>query len=359
MFLEELKKIPFFKDINLQYAFDCLTKVLNRKIITSYVEYLVETKTPFTLCLSDLDNFKNVNDSYGHMFGDEVLETFAETICKTVGDKGIVGRYGGDEFLIVLPNINEYDEVWQICHSLNVNVGHIKYEKVPELITTCTTGISRYPIDGAEYDEIFTTVDKALYRGKSKGRNCFIIYLASKHANISIEKIRENQYNSMEMLTRVFDIITADKNVTKSFSNLLQYLSTYLIIDSISLDSHKKTKLEFIHPQCKTKEFGFVEPSLYEIEMNSFGMFYLNSRKSLLQINQPKLFNELKEKNIYAIAAVKIICNGSDYGLIIAKSTNNRIWQPFELDLLVVAAKLIGQVLFYNNITLDDIEKLK
>ena len=187
MNIDKLNSLSYFKEQDLEFAFDGLTKVLNREMITSYLSYLIQNKQVFTVCLCDIDNFKSVNDNYGHMLGDEILQIMAENIEQTVGDKGVVGRYGGDEFMIILEGITEYNDVWEVCHKMNVSAGRIKYEKAEELNVTLTTGISRYPIDGQTYEELIGKADRALYRGKMKGRNCFIIYLAAKHSNILIE----------------------------------------------------------------------------------------------------------------------------------------------------------------------------
>ena len=108
MNIGKLQSIDFFKNQDLQYAFDGLTKVLNREMISSYLAYLVQAKSPFTVCLCDVDNFKSVNDNYGHMLGDEILQIIAADIENTIGLKGVVGRYGGDEFMIILDGIITY-----------------------------------------------------------------------------------------------------------------------------------------------------------------------------------------------------------------------------------------------------------
>ena len=112
MLKEVLKDNPFFKNQNLDYAFDSLTKVLNREIISSYVRYLIQENIPFSICLADIDNFKYVNDTYGHMMGDQVLYEFAQKIVASVGEKCVVGRYGGDEFMIIATGISEYQDIW-------------------------------------------------------------------------------------------------------------------------------------------------------------------------------------------------------------------------------------------------------
>ena len=355
--MKDLTTIDYFKKLDLKYAFDNLTGILNREVITSYFAYLIETKTKFTICLCDVDNFKHINDTYGHMMGDEVIQTFAKAASDVIGDKGVIGRYGGDEFMILLPNICEYDEIWEICHSLNVTLSNLKFHSAPDLIVTVTNGISRFPLDGDTYAQLLQTADKALYRGKAKGRNCFIIYLAEKHKDIEIKGRKESLYNTMEMISRTFEIISTNRDLATDIQNLVQYLSTYLAIDSVSVESLTKKCAEYINPNCDFRDFKFIDTRLYDKEMNYFGLACINVRKTLLQTNSEELLDKLRESNTFSFVAVRIQDNGPHYGTIIAKSTNNRVWQPNEMDLLVVAAKIIARGLNFKNTSLDSIFK--
>ncbi len=354
---EKLSSIEFFNNQDLEFAFDGLTKVLSREMITSYLSYLIQNKKTFTVCLCDVDNFKSVNDNYGHMLGDEILQILAANIEKTVGNKGVVGRYGGDEFMIILDGITEYNDVWEVCHRINVSAGKLKYEKAEELNVTLTTGIVRYPIDGQTYEELLSKADRALYRGKMKGRNCFIIYLAAKHANILIEPNKEKLYSSMEMLSRVFNILNAGDDLKRNIKSAIQYLSSYLMIDHICLQSMSKICVEQIHSLSVVKEFEFIDNDLIFREMNSSGLFFLNARKTLMQTGSTTLHALLKNQQIYSFLSFKIESNGKQYGIIRADSTNIKVWQAAEMDLFVVAAKLIGVLLDKANTDLDELFK--
>ncbi len=352
---EKLESLEFFKNQDLQFAFDGLTKVLNREMISSYLSYLIQNKKSFTVCLCDVDNFKSVNDNYGHMLGDEILQILATTIEETVGNKGVVGRYGGDEFMIILDNMTEYNDVWEVCHKMNVTAGKLKYEKAEELNVTLTTGIARFPIDGQTYEELLSKANRALYRGKMKGRNCFIIYLAAKHANILIEPNKEKLYSSMEMLSRIFNIITVGDDLKKNIKSAIQYLSSYLMIDHICIQSSNRICVNQVHSLSVIKEFEYIDNDLIYREMNSSGLFFLNARKSLMQTGSTTLHGLLKAQQIYSFLAIKIEINDKQFGIIRADSTNIKTWQSSEMDLFVVAAKLIAVLLDKTNKTLDEL----
>ncbi|MBQ7305434.1 MAG: GGDEF domain-containing protein, partial [Clostridia bacterium] len=80
---------------------DSLTGLVSRKYMIGFIQHLIENGVPFTLALLDLDNFKFINDTYGHKIGDGVLAGLAGDLEKYLEDYGIAGRYGGDEFLII------------------------------------------------------------------------------------------------------------------------------------------------------------------------------------------------------------------------------------------------------------------
>lgn len=355
MYEDKFLTNEFFKDQDMQYCFDVLTKVLNREMITTYLKYLIENKKPFTLCLCDVDNFKRVNDTYGHMTGDEVLYTVANLIVSSVNDKGLVGRYGGDEFMIILEGITEYNDVWSICHKINVAAAKLQFEELEDLHVTLTTGISRYPLDGANYEELLGTADKALYRGKMKGRNCFIIYLAAKHADIMLKSDKELGYNSMEMISRVFKILSVDREIKDSVSAVLRFLSTSLMVNHICIDSMNGICESIVHKLSNVKKFKHIDLEMLLSNMNSSGIAFVNQRRTLQQIGKLDYHKVLKEQSITSICTVKIECNGFTYGVLRAESATNRVWQSYEMDLFVTAAKLIGLLLYKSNLTLDDV----
>lgn len=123
----------------------------------------------FALAIFDVDNFKSVNDTYGHMFGDSVLKYIADKLKNIVADEDIVARIGGDEFLIFFPytlDINRKIEA--ILNSLNGT-----YEG---LLVTVTMGVALTSVIGKEYNSLFHAADQALYSAKRLGHSQYLIY---------------------------------------------------------------------------------------------------------------------------------------------------------------------------------------
>lgn len=356
MNIERIKSHPFFKTQNLEFAYDGLTKVFNRECICAYVQYLIDNKIPFSICLSDIDNFKYVNDTFGHMVGDKVISKFAQIIDKSIGEQGVVGRYGGDEFMIVVENITDYAGIWNILHNLNMSISMSEVEEVGDLNLTMTTGTSRYPIDGNDYEELFSTADKALYRGKTKGRNCFIIYLAEKHANIRLKSSNDQQLNSLDVHSQLFDFLSKKEDLSKGISNLFRYLSLNLMLDHICIETKEDMFFSTVHKISPIKDFKHLDYSVLTNVTSSLGILYINNRKTMLCSDNDVLRDLLEEQQVVSIMACKIKAYGKEYGSIRADMAGTaRIWQSGDIDILFTAARTIGIILHYQNKEIKDL----
>lgn len=350
-----VKENTFFKNRNMDYAYDSLTKVLNREVISSYLKYLIAENIPFSICLADIDNFKYVNDTYGHMMGDQVLYEFAQKIVSSVGSQGVVGRYGGDEFMIIVAGITEYKDIWSICHKMNKDLSRMHFEDFQELSVTLTTGISRFPLDGTSYEELVGTADKALYRGKTKGRNCFVIYLKEKHADIKLKPDKDIVLNTMDMHARVFNVLTNPGNLKDNIFKLFQYLSSTLMLDHICIETKDKMYISLIHSLSKVKEFQHIDYEIIDRVTNSIGLFFVNHRKTLLQVHHKELYDCMTRQQIQSMLACTMEAYGKHFGIIRVGMSGQRIWQSYEMDILLTAARLIATLLYHQNKTIDDL----
>ena len=112
---EQLEKYPYFealfKSRDISNVIDALTGLVSRRHMIGFIRHLVENKVPFTLAMMDLDNFKFINDTYGHEIGDGVLAGVSGDLVRYLEEYGIAGRFGGDEFLIVNFRDHSYDAI--------------------------------------------------------------------------------------------------------------------------------------------------------------------------------------------------------------------------------------------------------
>lgn len=349
--------VEYFKDRDLSYSVDPLTGVLSRVGIIGYIDWLIQHKHKFSLFLVDIDNFKNVNDSYGHAVGDAVLTQVADYFMDVVGTRGVIGRYGGDEFIIVWDNIYEYSDIWHCGHELDANIGEITFKDIPNLSITISTGVGRYPLNAGDYKELFNVADKALYRAKMKGRNCFIIYLPEKHANISIKRERDKVLTPMQHTVNIFSALTAYGNdISRSIQATFKSFVSNYMYDHICLETHKNMNHSVVFALSDRKEFTHIDYNAIEKNVNSAGFLSLSQTWTLNRESYGELIDEFENQDISATVYCKISAYGHDYGYIRVDTISTaRIWQNDEIAMLMYAANTIALLLYYQNKTLEDL----
>ena len=185
---------------------DALTGVYNKKAVLNFAEtrFIEGTKENAVLAIVDLDHFKPVNDAYGHLAGDKVLETAGEVLRKIVGESGIIGRYGGDEFLLILEDMNEESVFRGILRTINTDM-RVAFENMfSDIKVTVSIGASQYPKDGKSFDELFKKADFCLYRAKDKGRDRYVFFRDDLHGELykkaSASKTEGIKYDVREVL---------------------------------------------------------------------------------------------------------------------------------------------------------------
>ena len=221
---------------------DAQTKVMNKHGITRDVEAAVESGEQLALIMLDIDNFKNVNDLYGHLFGDTVLEAAADIIKKVVGDQGVVGRVGGDEFLIILDNFGDELNLRSYLRSIKTNINTLFLEKVGTNRLSCSIGVACAPADADKYRELYALADKMLYLAKEKGKNCYIIYEEELHgkyrmneADSDMREIKNAYYQEQDMFRLNQNLADMVLEGRKAMSVVLEQLLSVLQMDKMSV----------------------------------------------------------------------------------------------------------------------------
>ena len=152
---------------------DPLTNTFNRRHLYAILERESERARRYGTALSvvmfDIDHFKTVNDTHGHLEGDRVLVRIAEIVQQELRSVDLLARYGGEEFLIVAPGIDRPRAV-VLAERLRMLIAAADFDPVPQI--TCSFGVHQF--DGEDTDSIFRYVDDLLYKAKQQGRNCVV-----------------------------------------------------------------------------------------------------------------------------------------------------------------------------------------
>ena len=167
-------------DLQEQAIRDALTGLYNRRYLDDTLERelarALRERQPVSFVMLDIDHFKGINDTFGHKEGDAVLQKLATLLLSHTRVDDIVCRYGGEEFLIALPNVNA-EIAFQVAERWRRSFLGLTMPLAPvEIKFTLSGGISEFPIDGDTKEELISTADKALYRAKQAGRNRVVIW---------------------------------------------------------------------------------------------------------------------------------------------------------------------------------------
>ena len=169
--------------INQQANFDPLTGLPNRRLMLDRLEQLIKqstrSQTSLAVIYLDLDSFKDVNDSRGHDFGDELLKVVAERLRSEVRDTDTVARIGGDEFVILLGQLDRPEKADIIIREMLKNLSEPILIQGEMIYVTASFGISMFPNDGDDGKTLLLGADQAMYAAKSNGRNGFQYFTSS------------------------------------------------------------------------------------------------------------------------------------------------------------------------------------
>ena len=346
--LNEIKNNIYFKDIlknhDEETLLDPLTGLITRNIFKEYMQKLINDNIPFTFGIVDLDNFKTVNDNYGHHIGDIVLKDISKRLISFIGNDGLVGRFGGDEFVFIWTGSINYDDIHnyvnKMYHNDTIFRRNLKIED-NTIFVTATIGTSSFPNDAKNYNDLVKTSDKTLYRGKMKGRNCFIIYVKEKHEHLEVKKMyRESIDVSVMRLYTLFD------RVCRSKDRDISYIQNYL------LSTLRVQRLLYVDNDGNC--FDLLENNLlFNIKniLNLFdenGFFQAKSSHDFADIDKD-IEDKFYHEGIESLFAVKMHFNKINLGsLMLAEKRFSRIWQADEKALLVVFARLYHAYMINN-----------
>ena len=343
----ELKMSPGLTD----FVMDTGLPVLSKQSITDYAKTALETNTEVTyLVIMDLDDFKVVNDTYGHMFGDEVLLQMVEIIKNAIGKRGMLGRIGGDELMIVLTSVENDTELRNILRTVRTNIQWAFQEKKEGLHLTCSMGVAAYPTNAHSYDQMFQLADRMLYTAKKRGKNRYIIYTPEIHDapkvvdnsewSKHVEALREDKLGVMHRLVEEFLI----RRVT-TLENEFRELAACFELDLIMMvyDEGASTvilnKDSFIYEPDEYTYFNY-EPAFLD-GFNQNNIFEVNGLFNV-ESTAPELKKRLEAQGIESALFYRIMKSGKMFGYIMfAKKSRRRLWAEYEKTMLGVVGKAI------------------
>ena len=343
-------------DISVQDELrDAGTDLLNKKAITNYARKLIDKRVghKVTIAIIDIDDFKSVNDTYGHMFGDEVLRDVAGILKNTVGRNGLCGRIGGDEMFIVMEHLEDDESIRTVFRTIKNNVSWL-YHNDPRNINkiTCSIGAASYPDDAKDLDTLFSIADKMLYLAKEKGKNRYIIYRPDLHERYILGEnptaTTEKVFYKYRKLRIVNDFIQQYIRHYKSKKECLEMVMSAFEMDSIFLyDMYAGTRYVLSGNVPEYEENGeFLKEDNYIPDFRDDGIktvwnIILYERKA------PHMYEAFEKMGIKQFIQV-IACvdrSKSDSCFVISFNRNSQLnkWPEMDVDYLGIIGNVIGE----------------
>ena len=258
---------------------DSLTGTYNKKAILNFAQnrFVDGTKDDAMLAIVDLDHFKPVNDAYGHLAGDKVLAKAGEILKKIVGNNGVVGRYGGDEFLLVLEDMGQENVFRGLFRTICFDIEGAFKDMFTDIKVTASVGAAKYKKDGKNFDELFKKADFCLYRAKDKGRNRYVFFREDLHGELfkkaseaKTEGIKYDVREVLELKSMANFMLDLSESPKQAGYILLAHMLETYNLDSISIyyGQNMERKLSLGTAPDNLAEAKYVHTSEFKTAMN-------------------------------------------------------------------------------------------
>ncbi len=338
---------------------DQITKSVSKAYIDNIVKYNILAKSPFLLIYVDIDNFTKINVEYGQAFGDRVLIEMVSACNDFIGNKGFISRVVGDRFLIFYEISNDYDEVHSFVFNLKIKMQNITSAISRGIAITVTIGAVRFPYDGNEYELLLKKCEKALIRGKNKGRDCFVIYLVEKTGPVTaddeikaIDKIdavstKDNVYS---LITSVNQTLSTENSFDEALDKAIASIGNYFYIDRVTIAriNIKTGKIIKHHAWFNHKTSSRFNVYCID-EIIPIWAEALGNKKFLKIDDTQKLDKNHPLVNIFPIdhtsssLAFELLVNNRSYGLIrFDMTTGPRHWPGELFQIMLLLSQLIS-----------------
>ena len=345
---------------------DALTKLLNKASTQQLISEYLSGRDPDSLAamlILDLDNFKAVNDNLGHLYGDAVLSKVAADLKKLFRSHDILGRIGGDEFLILMRDIPNVDLVHSRCQLLLDTFRDQLEELSPGLNVSCSIGAALIPTHGTSYTDLFRRADEALYRSKRAGKNTYTLYDPSETGNtLSAEAHAATRIDSEEQpgmandsfVRFIFRRLYESSDIITTFDEILAYVGEQLNVSRVYIfeNNEDNTACSNTFEWCNKG----IPPEIDNLQNVSYiddiagwqnifdenGMFYCTDITALA----PHFRAILEPQGIKSMLQCSILDNGVFRGYVgFDECSVHRLWTRDQIDLLQFLSEVLSMFL--------------
>ncbi len=338
---------------------DQLTGLFLKEAITNYAKRRIDEQKQHTiLSIIDIDDFKNVNDGFGHAKGDEVLKKCAAIIAEQSEGFGKAGRIGGDEFLVVFDQNESFDSVKNVLRGIKNNVFAAYSDDLDGFHVSTSIGISVYPddIDGS-FDTMFQLADCLLYRAKRKGKNRWIVYNREKHGPVEdvlrngVQKVGLSGMRGIdksELVCKITNMMICGEKYP--IGSILYDIMNYFSMDRVVLYNLTEKKVEtqigekLMSEEVQKNTIDYLYDEDYRGGFEN-GEYVLNNVKYFEQ-KIPRIYKLLTEQHVWSLIQYEMTGkSGKRYIVSFEAVKTNVTWNTADMSYLRILTKVMENLL--------------
>ncbi len=347
--------------------FDPLTNCLTKnafELLTKEV-LLEEDDRKHALFLIDIDNFKSINDVFGHLKGDEVLKEIGYKLQSIFRKDDYVGRIGGDEFMVLLKGNATNELIEKKAKEILKSINNTYLNNGQSVTISASIGISIYPLQGQIFNDLYQKADVALYKSKNYGKDCFFVYdevlqkgtMENKNL-LEIANRSVAQHFDKNTVMDIFDILYSNIDLENAVIKSLEILEKRFAINRCFIlqkdDMFDSFYFSEIWPLEKRNELYKQTVSKdiidsLDLESTKEDMIYCNDFTNLDIKLKSMLEDDGVKSFIYFIIRNKQTSH-IDYIIGFDDLNEQKIWSPIEISTLNYSTKIIGQFCSYSKV---------
>lgn len=345
---------------------DALTGFYDKETVRSLIQKYLELCSGdeiSALMMVDIDNFKKINDTRGHLFGDAVLSEIAAGLKKEFRASDLLGRVGGDEFVILLKSLPYPQIALQKAQRILEMLSHLFESEKPKIQITCSIGIALFPLHGRSFRDLYQRADNALYQAKKMGKNCCTFYSSESDlqdqekndfsSGSVIDSARPATGIASNLVEYVFHILYSNEDLEDSIPPVLEVVGRQFDVSRAYVFENSEDGLSCSNTfeWCNTgisqekdmlQNIPFSSIEDYESVFDDNGIFYCRDVQAL----PPQQASLLMQQGIRSTLQCILRQNGNFRGFVgFDECTGRRLWTQEEIAALTLLSEILSTFL--------------
>ena len=347
---------------------DPLTHLFNREATERRIQHIFEKAEPdckSAMMIIDLDNFKLVNDTFGHLFGNAVLAEVAAQMRLIFRPGDILARIGGDEFLVYMNDISSKNGPCNRAEQLIGGIRGVLREKLGSFVLSCSIGLAYFPEDAHEFRNLFHCCDQALYQAKAQGKNRYALYdkaimeqwgdSPQQPLMIATTRIESNEayeQDTVETIQQVFRALYGAADMNRAVQSILALLgkkyqvSRAYLVESVGTGGHEKNLYEWCADGTVPLKEKFPYLPYYDVQstnhwLDAGGIFNCPDVEMLPE----RELELLRSRDAEAVLGCAFFDGEEFVGFIGLDSTRKRRWTQGQISVLSFLSEWLSAAL--------------